>query len=137
MLLQPKKSKYKKQKKNFLLKKVTNRNTELTFGTYGLKVLESTRITARQIESVRQNINRSLSRKGKVWVKIFPHIPVTSTPTENRMGKGKGAVDFWCSAVKGGTVIIEIGGNIEPNLARISLKKGSDKLRVKTKIIIK
>ena len=86
--------------------------------------MEATKLTAKQIESVRQTVNRQLNRKGKVWVRVFPHIPVTSKPTENRMGKGKGSVDYWCAPVKAGTILFEVGGNASNVKILEALKKG-------------
>ena len=110
MLLQPKRTKFKKFKKNYLSHKIETKSYKLNNGFIGLKALESIRITSRQIEAVRKCVNRDLGRKGKVWINIFPHIPVTSKPSENRMGKGKGSVDYWCAPVKIGTVLFEICG---------------------------
>lgn len=137
MFLQPKKYKYKKQKKTYLANLLTTKSSRLKFGNYGIKAQEATRLTAKQIESVRQTVNRQLSRKGKLWITIFPHIPVTSKPTENRMGKGKGAVDFWCAPVKAGTILFELGGNVSGVEAKIALKKGCSKLPIKTTVISK
>lgn len=135
MLLQPKKIKFKKLKKNYLSNSLETKACFLEHGFVGLKALESHRITSRQIEAVRQCMNRELKRKGKIWIKIFPHIPVTQTPTENRMGKGKGSVAFWCAPVKVGTVLFEITG-VPLVKAKQALTKGSHKLPIKTKIIV-
>ena len=86
---------------------------------------------------MRQTVNRQLNRKGKVWVRVFPHIPVTSKPTENRMGKGKGSVDYWCAPVKAGTILFEVGGNASNVKILEALKKGCSKLQVRTRIISK
>jgi large subunit ribosomal protein L16 len=137
MFLQPKRTKHKKLKKKYLTNLLATNGFTLNFGKFGIKALEATRLTARQIESVRQTINRQLSRKGKVWITIFPHIPVTSKPTENRMGKGKGSVDFWCAPVKAGKVIFELGGNVSELEAKAALKKGCAKLPIKTTIVSK
>ena len=136
MLLQPKKTKFKKFKKNYLSNCRQTNSTKLTSGIVGLKAIESIRLTARQIEAVRQIINRTLNRKGKIWLKIFPHIAVTSKPTENRMGKGKGSVDYWIFPVKNGTILVEIGG-VSISKAKYALAKGAKKLPIKTKIIIR
>jgi large subunit ribosomal protein L16 len=136
MILQPKRTKYKKNKKNYLSNKIETKSYKLKHGFIGLKSLESTRITARQIEAVRKCVNRELGRKGKVWINIFPHIPVTGKPSENRMGKGKGSIDYWCSPVKIGSVLFEICG-VSFAKAKTALLKGSNKLPVKTKIIFK
>ena len=136
MLLQPKKTKYKKQKKNYLGHNLETRACKLHQGSIGLKAAQSLRLTSRQIEAVRQCVNRELGRKGKIWVNIFPHIPVSAKPTENRMGKGKGAISYWCSPIKIGTILFEITG-VPLIKARQALIKGSNKLPIKTKIIIK
>jgi len=93
-------------------------------------------MTSRQIEAVRQCVNRELGRSGKIWINIFPHIPVTSKPTENRMGKGKGSVSYWCAPIKTGTILFEIEG-VPLLKAKQALTKGGNKLPIKTKIIIK
>jgi len=136
MLLQPKRTKFKKNKKNYLKNCLETKSFELRHGTIGLKALGSLRITSRQIESARQCINRELSRCGKIWINIFPQISVTKKPTENRMGKGKGSVSFWCAPIKAGTVLFEIGGVMDMK-AKQALLKGGKKLPIKTKIIIK
>jgi len=135
MLLQPKKTKFKKLKKFFLSHSLETKACHLEHGFIGLKALESYRITSRQIEAVRQCMNRELKRRGKIWIKIFPHIPVTQTPTENRMGKGKGSVAYWCAPVKIGAVLFEITG-VPLVKAKQALQKGSHKLPIKTKIVI-
>jgi len=136
MLLQPNKTKYKKQKKNYLRNNLETRACVLHQGLIGLKATESIRLTSRQIEAVRQCVNRELGRKGKIWVNIFPHIAVSAKPTENRMGKGKGACSYWCAPVKIGTILFEITGVSIPK-ARQALLKGANKLPIKTKIILK
>jgi large subunit ribosomal protein L16 len=110
MLLQPKRTKFKKFKKNYLSHKIETKSYKLNNGFIGLKALESIRVTSRQIEAVRKCVNRDLGRQGKVWINIFPHIPVTGKPSENRMGKGKGSVDYWCAPVKVGSILFEICG---------------------------
>lgn len=133
MLLFPKKTKYKKVKKG-KLKKFTFKNYTLKHGTVGLKTLESGIITARQLESARQTINRKIKRKGKIWIKIFPSLPVTSKPNEARMGKGKGNVSHWCSKVSSGTIIFEVINNNNKDSIN-ALLSGKHKLPVKSKII--
>jgi large subunit ribosomal protein L16 len=137
MFLQPKRTKYKKLKKVYLTKLLATSRSTLEFGNYGIKVLEATKLTAKQIESIRQTVNRQLDRKGKVWVRIFPHIPVTSKPTENRMGKGKGSVDYWCAPIKAGTIVFEVGGNVSGIKIIEALRKGCSKLPVRARIISK
>lgn len=133
MLFQPRKTKFKKTKKG-KLSKFNFKSNKLQFGHIGLKVIESGLITSKQIESARQAINRKIKRKGKVWIRIFPSISVTSKPAAVRMGKGKGAVSHWVSKVGSGTVIFEMCG-VSNYLSKSALRTGSAKLPVKTKII--
>ena len=133
MFLQPKKYKFKKvQKEKFLKIKYTSNN--LKFGSIGLKANQSGRITSRQLESARQAIVRKIKRKGKFWINIFPDLPVTKKPTEVRMGKGKGNVDYWAAKVKVGTILFEMEG-INSKNARIAFKTGKAKLPIKTIIV--
>lgn len=132
MFLQPKKVKYKKVRKG-KLPKLNFRSNKLTLGTIGLKVYESGTISSKQIESARQAINRKIKRKGKLWIKIFPHLPITKKPNEVRMGKGKGGVSYWATKVGKGTVVFELAG-ITNNVAIAALKTGGAKLPVKTLI---
>ena len=131
MLLQPKKTKYKKIKKG-RLSKFTYKNN-LSFGTIGLKSLDSGLISARQIEAARQAISRKIKKKGKLWIKIFPNIPITKKPTEVRMGKGKGNVSHWSAKIKGGTVIFELCG-VNKKTAFKAFKTGSSKLPIRTQM---
>lgn len=132
-MLFPKKFKYKKQFKG-LIKGKTNRGSKLIYGNLGLKSLETTRLTSRQIEAGRRVIVRHMKRLGFLWIRVFPHTPVTSKPTEIRMGKGKGAVDYWAAKVKPGQIIYEISGVSYDNSIK-ALRAGSMKLPVKTKIV--
>lgn len=132
MFLQPKKLKYKKIRKG-RLKKYNYKSNKLNFGTIGLKAFESGLLTARQIEAARQAIIRKIKRKGKLWIIIFPNLPITRKPTEVRMGKGKGAISHWAARVKGGNIIFELCG-ITRNTAIKAFKTGSAKLPIKTKI---
>jgi len=131
--LQPKKTKYKKIKKGNKLK-FNFKNNKLKFGDIGLLSIESGIITARQIESARQIINRKIKRKGKVWIRVFPNLPVTSKPTEVRMGKGKGNVSHWCVKVASGTMLFEICNDNSYDSIK-ALKSGNYKLPIKTKIV--
>ena len=128
----PQKSKFKKTKKG-KLKKLEYKATNLTFGTVGLKAKEAGILNVRQIEAARQSIARKTKRKAKIWIKIFPDLPITSKPTGVRMGKGKGQVSHWGARVKGGAVLFEVCG---ANLKIIihALKTASAKLPIKTKI---
>ncbi len=134
-MLFPKRTKYKKQFKGKLIGK-TSKGNQIIFGKYGIKVLEESRITARQIEATRRAIIRKMKRLGFLWIRIFPDTPVTSKPTENRMGKGKGNVSFWVAKVKKGQILYEISGISLENAKKV-LKAGSNKLPVKTKFISK
>lgn len=132
MLLQPRKSKYKKVRKG-KLPRLEFRANRLRFGTVGLKAAESGTINARQIEAARQAITRKIKRKGKVWIRIFPSLPITSKPTEVRMGKGKGSVSHWAAKVGGGTVLFELCG-VTLNVAITAFQTGGAKLPIKTKV---
>lgn len=131
MKLQPKSTKFKKTRKRRQNTKFEFKSNNLEFGNIGIKSTTSGTITAKQIEAARQTIVRKIKRKGKIWIRIFPNMPVTSKPTESRMGKGKGAVSHWCAYVKGGTTLFEICG-VSKQTAVEALKSGSAKLPVKT-----
>ena len=132
MFLQPKRSKYKKTKKG-TLKKFKFKSNKLEFGTIGLKSAESGIISAKQIEAARQSITRKIQRKGKLWIRIFPDLPITAKPTETRMGKGKGNVKHWAARIAGGAIIFELCG-VTKNTATAAFKTGGAKLAVKTLI---
>ena len=133
MFLQPKKFKYKKVKKG-KLSKLEFKSNKLKFGVVGLKAVNSGVIHARHIEACRQAISRKIKRKGKLWIRIFPDLPISSKPTESRMGKGKGSFSYWASRVKGGTVLFEICGIKDQKLVISALKTGGSKLPIKTRI---
>jgi len=135
MFLQPKKVKYKKSYKG-KFSKLEFRSNKLKFGIIGLKAVESGTISAKQIESARQAINRKIKRKGKLWIRIFPFLPITKKPTEVRMGKGKGSFDHWAVKVKGGTVLFELCG-ITLKKSITAFNTGKAKLPIKTIIINK
>ena len=132
MLNGPRRTKYKKTKKG-KLSKFEFKSNNLKFGTVGLKAAESGIINSRQIEAARQAIVRKIKRKGKIWIKIFPDLPITSKPTGVRMGKGKGQVSHWGARVRGGTVLFEICG-VSFNVVIAALKTGGAKLPIRTKI---
>ena len=132
-MLQPKKTKYRKAHKGRIRGKAKG-GTTLNFGSYGLKALTAERVTSRQIEAARRAITRHMKRAGKVWIRIFPDVPVSKKPTEVRMGKGKGSPEYWACRVKPGRIIFEVDGIDEPT-ARIALYKASTKLPIKTKFI--
>lgn len=128
----PKKIKFKKTKKGKLVK-LEFKNTRLSFGIIGLKAAEAGILNSRQIEAVRQSIARKTKRKAKIWIKVFPDLPITSKPTGIRMGKGKGAFSHWGARVRGGTVLFELcGANL--NILINALKTAGAKLPIKTKI---
>ena len=132
-MLFPQKTKYRKQFKGRIHGSAKG-NYKLNFGSYGLKALQPERITSRQIESARKAITRYLKRAGRLWIRIFPDVPVSKKPAEVRMGKGKGAPEFWACRVKPGRIIFEVDG-IDEATARIALYKASTKLPIKTKFI--
>ena len=132
MFLQPRKTKYKKSRKG-RLKKLEFKANSIRFGEFGLKAQVAGVVSARQIEAARRTIARKIKRKGKIWICIFPDLPITAKPTESRMGKGKGAVSHWVARVSGGTTLFEVCG-IPKHIATEALKAGSKKLPIKTKI---
>ena len=132
MFLQPRKTKHKKVRKG-KLKKFEYKSNSIKFGDIGLKAITSGIINARQIESARRTIARKIKRKGKVWLRIFPDLPITSKPTESRMGKGKGSISYWAVKVKSGTTLFEICG-IPFHVAKEALIAAGKKLTVKTKV---
>jgi large subunit ribosomal protein L16 len=132
-MMQPKRTKFRKQHKG-RIKGNAKGGTELNFGSYGLKATEPERVTARQIEATRRAITRHMKRAGRVWIRIFPDVPVTKKPTEVRMGKGKGSVEFWAARVKPGRVMFEIDG-VPETVAREALSLGAAKLPIKTRIV--
>ncbi len=132
-MLQPKRTKFRKQHKG-RVKGEAKGGSELNFGTFGLKATQPERITARQIEAARRALTRHMKRQGRVWIRIFPDVPVTSKPTEVRMGKGKGSVDFWAAKVKPGRIMFEIDGVTEQT-AREALRLAAMKLPVKTRTV--
>jgi large subunit ribosomal protein L16 len=134
MFLQPKKTKYKKTKKG-KLNKLEYKTNKLQFGTVGLKAVNSAIITARQIEASRQAISRKIKKTGKLWIRSFPDVPITSKSVAARMGKGKGAISHWGTRVRGGSIIFEICGVKDFNIIKNALRTGGAKLPLKTKIV--
>lgn len=132
-MLQPKRTKFRKAHKGRIHGNAKG-GTTLTFGAYGLKAQEPERITARQIEAARRAITRHMKRAGRVWIRIFPDVPVSSKPTEVRMGKGKGSPDYWAARVKPGRIMFEIDG-VNEEVAREALRLGSRKLPIKTRFV--
>ena len=133
MPLMPRKVKYRKSQRGSRAGNA-NRGTKLSFGDYGLQTLERGWIKNNQIEACRVTINRYLKRKGKVWIRIFPHKPTTSRPPETRMGKGKGAPEHWVAVVRPGLMLFEIGG-VSETLARAALRRAANKLGVSCRFV--
>ena len=132
-MLMPKRVKYRKQQRGRMRGKAY-RGSEVTFGEFGLMALEPAWVTNRQIEAARVAITRSIKRGGKVWIRVFPDKPVTKKPAETRMGKGKGAPEFWVAVVKPGRVLFEIEG-ITRELAQQAFDLGASKLPIKTRFV--
>ena len=132
-MLQPKRTKFRKQHKGRIHGEAKG-GFALNFGTFALKATEPERVTARQIEAARRAITRHMKRQGRVWIRVFPDVPVSSKPTEVRMGKGKGSVDYWACKVKPGRIMFEIDGVAE-TIAREALRLGAMKLPVTTRVV--
>jgi large subunit ribosomal protein L16 len=132
-MLQPKRTKFRKAHKG-RIHGVAKGGTELNFGQYGLKAQEPERVTARQIEAARRAITREMKRQGRVWIRIFPDLPVTKKPVEVRMGKGKGSVEFWAARVKPGRIIFEVDG-VAADVAKEALRLGAMKLPITTRVV--
>ena len=132
-MLQPSRTKYRKQHKGRLRGKAT-KGASLAFGDYGLQALECAMVTSRQIEAARIAITRHVKRGAKLWIRIFPHKPITKKPAETRMGKGKGDVDSYVAAIKKGTMIYEISG-LSTELAKEAFRLASHKLSVPTRMV--
>jgi large subunit ribosomal protein L16 len=132
-MLSPKKTKYRKQFKG-RIHGMAKGGFSLNFGAYGLKAMEPERVTARQIEAARRAITRQMKRQGRVWIRVFPDLPVSDKPAEVRMGKGKGAVEYWAARVHPGRILFEIDG-VADDVARLSLQLGAAKLPIRTKIV--
>jgi len=132
-MLSPKRTKFRKQHKG-RIRGMAKGGSELNFGSFGLKAVEPERITARQIEAARRALTRHMKRQGRVWIRIFPDVPVSKKPTEVRMGKGKGSVEFWAAKVKPGRVMFEIDG-VGTDVAREALRLAAMKLPVKSRFV--
>ena len=132
-MLIPKRPKYRKQFKG-RIHGLAKGGSDLNFGSYGLKATTPERVTARQIEAARRAMTRHMKRQGRVWIRIFPDLPVTKKPTEVRMGKGKGSVEFWAARIKPGRIMFEIDG-VNDGIAREALRLAAMKLPVKTRIV--
>ena len=132
-MLQPKRTKFRKAHKG-RIKGTSKGGTLLNFGAYGLKAMEPERLTARQIEAARRAITRHMKRAGRVWIRIFPDLPVSKKPAEVRMGSGKGSPEFWAARVAPGRIMFEIDG-VSEQVAREALELGAAKLPIKTRIV--
>ena len=132
-MLSPKKTKYRKQFKG-RIHGVAKGGFSLNFGSHGLKSVEPERVTARQIEAARRAITRHIKRSGRLWIRVFPDVPVSSKPAEVRMGTGKGSVEYWAARVHPGRIMFEIDG-VPDDVAREALRLGAAKLPVKTRIV--
>jgi large subunit ribosomal protein L16 len=132
-MLQPKRTKFRKQFKG-RIHGDSKGGTDLNFGQYGLKAMEPERVTARQIEAARRALTRYMKRQGKVWIRIFPDVPVTKKPTEVRMGKGKGGVEFWAARVAPGRIMFEVDG-VPEDVAREAFRLAGAKLPIKTRFV--
>ena len=133
MALMPKRSKHRKTFRG-KLKGFATRGNRVSFGDYGLQALDPGWITGRQIEASRVAANRATGGTAKIWIRIFPHKPISSKPAETRMGKGKGDVDFWAAAVKPGTILFELGGVTE-DMAKVAFKRVAHKMPIKVKMV--
>ena len=134
-MLQPKRTKFRKQFKGRIHGEAKGGST-LNFGSFALKSTEPERVTARQIEAARRAITRHMKRQGRVWIRIFPDVPVSAKPVEVRMGKGKGSTDYWAAKVKPGRIMFEIDG-VSEVIAREALRLGAMKLPVTTRVVVR
>ena len=132
-MLQPKRTKFRKAHKG-RIHGLAKGGFSLTFGGFGLKALEPERVTARQIEAARRAITRAMKRQGRVWIRVFPDVPVSTKPAEVRMGSGKGSPEFWVARVKPGRVLFELDG-VPGHLAKTAFERAAEKLPIKTKVI--
>jgi len=134
-MLQPKRVKFRKKQKG-RVKGIAQRGHQIAFGSFAIKSLEAGWITSRQIEAARIAVTRYMKREGQVWIRIFPDKPVTKKPAEVRMGKGKGAPEYWVACVKPGTILFESGG-VALDVAQEAMRLGAQKLPVKTKFVVR
>ncbi|MBC8049088.1 MAG: 50S ribosomal protein L16 [Chitinophagales bacterium] len=134
-MLQPKKTKYRKAFKGRMNGNAKG-GTDLNFGSHGLKAMEPERVSARQIEAARRAITRQMKRAGRVWIRVFPDLPISKKPTEVRMGKGKGSVEYWAARVKPGKIMFEIDG-VNDETAREALRLGAAKLSLRTRVVVR
>lgn len=134
-MLQPKRTKFRKQQKG-RIKGIATRGSSISFGSFGIKSLEPGYITSRQIEAARISISRAMKREGQIWIRIFPDKPITKKPAEVRMGKGKGAPEYWVAVVKPGTILFESSG-VPIEVAKESLRLAAQKLPIRTKFVVR
>lgn len=134
-MLQPKRTKFRKMQKG-RMKGLATRGAELSFGSFGIKSLESTWITSRQIEAARIAVTRFMKREGQVWIRIFPDKPITKKPAEVRMGKGKGAPEYWVAVVRAGRIIFEAEG-VPMAVAKEAMRLAAQKLPIQTKFVVR
>ena len=134
-MLQPKRTKFRKKQKG-RVKGIAQRGHTLAFGTFGIKALEPGWITSRQIEASRIAMTRAMKREGQVWIRIFPDKPITKKPAEVRMGKGKGAPEYWVAVVRPGTILFEAAG-VQKETAQEALRLAQQKLPIRTKFIVR
>ncbi len=134
-MLQPKRTKFRKMQKG-RVRGIATRGHSIAFGSFAVKSLESGWITSRQIEAARISMTRAMKREGQVWIRIFPDKPITKKPAEVRMGKGKGAPEYWVAVVKPGTILFEATG-VSPELASEALRLAAQKLPIKTKFVVR
>jgi large subunit ribosomal protein L16 len=134
-MLQPKRTKFRKMQKG-RVKGIATRGHTLAFGSFGLKSLEGGWITSRQLEAARIAVTRAMKREGQVWIRIFPDKPITRKPAEVRMGKGKGAPEYWVAVIKPGTILFEAGG-VDKATAQEALRLAEGKLPIKTKFTVR
>lgn len=132
-MLSPKRTKYRKAFKGRVHGNAKG-GTKLNFGAHGLKAVTAGRLTARQIEACRRAITRHMKRSGRVWIRMFPDVPVSSKPTEVRMGKGKGSPEYWMCRVKPGRIMFEVDG-VSPQVAREAFARGAAKLPLRTRVV--
>ncbi len=133
-MLMPKRVKWRKQMRGRMKGKAM-RGAEVHFGDFGIQALEPAWVSARQIEAARRAIVHALKRRGKIWIRVFPDKPITRKPAETRMGKGKGAVEYWAAVVRPGRIMFEVGGGLPDDIAREALRLAQYKLPIRTKIV--
>jgi large subunit ribosomal protein L16 len=134
-MLQPRRTKFRKQQKG-RIKGLASRGHQITFGSFAIKSLEPGRLTSRQIEAARIAVTRAMKREGQVWIRVFPDKPITAKPLEVRMGKGKGAPEYWVANIFPGTVLFEAGG-VSIDVAKEALRLAAQKLPMTTKFIVR